>query len=265
MRDSKTRFAAVMAASVFVAAQVQAQTESEPDQQDGSAADEPRPAPPANARAARPPTAPRAAPQPPPYPYPYPPPYPYGYPPPGAYPPPYGYPPPGYPPPYPGYPPPYAGYPPRAASRGPKILPYREGSEPPAGYHLEERTRRGPIIAGSITLGTLYLLSTLVASAADYDNASGWLLVPALGPWLTLAQRDDCSPTIGAYQSECAGDRTAKTLLVIDGLGQSAGAALLVWGMSSKKMVYVRDDVSVLLTPSAVGSNGYGLAARGTF
>lgn len=224
--------------------------DSPPEQQEpGPAPKRPAPAPPQ--------TAPRHPPPPAGYP---------GYPPAG-YPPP-GYPPPGYPP--PGYPPGYYPYyyPPPNVPPPPRERRYVEGQRIPPGYTVEERVRRGPIIAGSIVFGVPYVLGLLAASADDFPNQSGWLVVPVAGPWVTLVSRDDtCHDDFGgdddvSYHYDCTDG--VDTLLVLDGLMQATGAALFIWGVSSSKKVLVRDDVAWRLTPARVGS-GYGFVTHAEF
>jgi hypothetical protein len=189
--------------------------------------------------------------------------------PPGQAPPPYqqqsGYPPPpgyGYPPPpgY-GYPPPpgYYGAPPRQPP--PK---WEEGDPVPAGYHVEEKTRTGLIIAGAITLGVPYVIGLSFASSSNFYNASGWLVVPALGPWLTLALRENrCNQTTTNELVDCVADPLIRVYLVIDGLAQTAGAILLVLGATSKRTRLVPDS-AITVSPVRIGT-GYGLGLRATF
>lgn len=213
----------------------------------------PAAAAPAPAPAPAPAQPPPAAAQPPPAAAPAP----QGYPPPaGYYPPPYGYPPPGY------YPPP--GQPPAPTDDRPKYLPYREGEPAPTGYYLEERARRGPIIAGAIVFGIPYALGLSIAAGADFDNQSGYLAIPVAGPWITMAARDECDDDPNDYDIDCAGDSTLRTFLVLDGLMQATGAALFIWGVTSKTHRYVRNDVGLRLSPARVGK-GYGFAAVGWF
>jgi hypothetical protein len=179
-------------------------------------------------------------------------------------------PPPGYPPyqPYPGYPPPYPGYAPYPQSGygyqppgPPRTLHYEEGQPIPPGYYLEESVRRGPIIAGIIVLAVPYAIGFSVASALDFQDTTAWLLVPVVGPWLTLATREDvCDP--GA--TYCDDDRAIRTLLVLDGLVQGTGAALLVWGMTSTTKRLVRQDMALQIGPRRVGT-GYGIGAVARF
>jgi hypothetical protein len=195
----------------------------------------------------------------------YPPP---GYPPPGYAPPGYGYPPPGYgyPPPgaYPAYPPGYYGPPPQEPPRF-DASKWKEGDRVPPGYHVEERVRRGMVIAGAITLGVPYLIGLSFASAADFENSSGWLAVPALGPWLTMAFREDQCDEVQESYGDCVGDSFLRVWLTIDGLAQTAGAILLLVGIADKKPRLVADETAkIVITPRRVGS-GYGLGIQGTF
>lgn len=234
------------------------------------------PAASAPATAAPPPAAAAPAPAPPPASAPAPP---AGYPPPPAgtyqtypaypqqYPPgAYGAPP-GYPPPPPGYA--YA-YP--TAPRPPESVPY-DGGAVPQGYHLEERPRRGPVIAGVVVLSSAYALGLIAGSADNFPNESGWLVVPVLGPWITLAtrhQEQDCSfNTNGTISGDCVSsddNNTTRTVLVLDGLTQATGAALLIYGLASPKKVVARDFVGSLeFTPAQMGKSGFGGFVMGKF
>lgn len=195
--------------------------------------------------------------------------------PPGAAPAPAGYPPAGYPayPPaaYPPPPPGYAyAYP--TALRPPESIPY-EGGPVPAGYHVEDRPRRGMLIAGPVILGVPYVLGLTVASSENFPNSTGWLVVPALGPWITLAARHRSglctSDTFGTCTSSGVDDSidsTTRTFLILDGLAQATGAILFIYGLSSTKKVMARDFVgSLQLTPSQIGRTGYGGFLSGVF
>jgi len=234
-------------------------------------------APPANASApAAPPVAaaptpvapaPAAAPAPPPAAYPPPPAGAYQtYPayPPAAYP--QGAAPPGYPPPPPGYA--YA-YP--TAPRPPESVPY-DGGAIPAGYHLEERPRRGAVIAGTVIVASAYALGLTVASTENFPNSTGWLVVPVVGPWITLAARHqtDCDGNLNGSFTVCTSssdeNNTTRTFLVLDGLTQATGAILLIYGLASPKKVIARDFVGRLeFTPAQMGKSGFGGFVMGSF
>lgn len=55
-------------------------------------------------------------------------------------------------------------------------------------------------------------------------------------------------------------------ILAIDGLGQAAGATMLIAGIMSPKTVLVRNDLAeVRITPMRLGRDGSGLGFVGTF
>lgn len=131
--------------------------------------------------------------------------------------------------------------------------------------------RRGPIIAGAILFAVPYALGLSFAGGDGFSNQTGWLALPIVGPWITLAARERCDDTptyddtFDRFESPCDGERTLRTLLVMDSLMQATGAALLLWGTLSKTKQYVRDDVTVQLVPTQLGRSGYGLGAVGSF
>lgn len=146
------------------------------------------------------------------------------------------------------------------ALSGPHEMDWEEGAPVPDGYHPATRVRKGPIIAGSVTFGALYLLSVLTAATAqDIANSSGGsrsnpdaaLYVPGVGPFIQMFNT-----------SSAVGD----VILAIDGLGQCAGIALLTYGITSPKHVVVRNDLAtVRLVPVVAGQGSVGMGLAGTF
>ena len=124
------------------------------------------------------------------------------------------------------------------ALSGPSIIKDWEDGEPiPPGYHRRARTRNGLIVAGSVTLGSLWLLSAVIG-ATSIDSchyggcqSAGFLFVPVVGPFIEMGRTGK-------------GSATGELMLAIDGLGQTAGAAMLIGGMSSPKIVLVRNDLA---------------------
>jgi len=169
-----------------------------------------------------------------------------------------------YPPPaYPAPPPPVAvPYP-----VGPKRMAYQDGQPVPAGYRVEERVRQGPVIAGALLLGIPYVIGLTIASFADYKNQSGWLAVPAAGPWLMLSlhKSPDCGGT-GQSNTDCSNvlDFALRFYLTIDGVLQATGTGLLLFGLSGRKLL-IRDDVAFTVRPMPIGRDGYGPAVIGRF
>jgi hypothetical protein len=187
-------------------------------------------------------------------------------PPPAAYPPPAVYSPPAAYPLAPGaYP---VAYPASArtapwAYNYPPVYPYRDGMPLPPGYHLEERPRRGLVIAGWLAAGIPYGLGLTFAASSNFENESGWLAVPFLGPWLTLENRDYGCDDDEADDRSCLEDAVIAPL-IMSGIAQTAGGTLLLVGYLATKTYAVRNDVSYVVLPSRVGS-GYGLTWAGEF
>jgi hypothetical protein len=180
-------------------------------------------------------------------------------PPPGAQPPPYyGQPPPPYgaPGPY-GQPGGYYAPPPVIYVTGPKVMDYEEGQPVPDGYHLQTRARRGLIIGGAVTFGSVYLLSAVVGLSLEAgDRALGgtgdsyWpLYVPLAGPFIA----------IGTTNAQGGGIFT----LMIDGLAQVGGAAMLVGGIAAPATKLVRNDLALQVHP-IVGGGTVGLGVSGS-
>ena len=149
------------------------------------------------------------------------------------------------------------------AMSGPReIKDWHDGDPIPPGYRPVERVRKGLIIGGAVTFGSLYLLSALVAAANADANKGGSnpavaLYVPALGPFIQMPSSDSS---------------TARVFLAIDGIGQCAGVAMLVVGLTSSNTVLVRNDLGQAAPPKPelhfmplVGAGTTGAGVFGTF
>lgn len=171
---------------------------------------------------------------------------------------------------YPGYYP-YsyqypAGYGYPSQYSGPPSLAYEEGKPGPNGYHLESQPRRGLVIAGAVTFGSTYLI-TLLAASSIADDADHWdssdddddeskalpLFIPVLGPFIGISSLD-ASPVGSAW-------------LVLDGIAQGAGLAMLVAGLAYPNKRWIRNDLGVEWTvaPTKAGRDGGGLGLIGRF
>jgi hypothetical protein len=163
--------------------------------------------------------------------------------------------PPGAPPVYgpPSYGPPgYAAQPAGVQVYGPEEITDFDDSAPvPYGYTRVTRTRKGLIIGGAVTLGATYLATAFIgAVAADFLRETGSntsvapVFIPVAGPFLELGQTDSA---------------IAKFYLTLSGLGQGAGAIMLLYGLSSTRTVLVRNDqlivtsVAPMIAPGAAG------------
>jgi hypothetical protein len=127
---------------------------------------------------------------------------------------------------------------------------YREDQPPPPGYVLEERARRGLVIAGVAVVGAFYFTGIITTGVLqDFPNKTGFLAVPVVGPWITLLARDS-SCVSGDLSLDCESEDVAKRLLIADGLIQALGTACLVTGFTWTKSVWVREDLAnVRLVP----------------
>jgi hypothetical protein len=148
-------------------------------------------------------------------------------------------------------------------------LPYEDGDPIPQGYRLREQPRRGLVIGGSLMTGVPWVFSVTGAVGADFEDNSGFLLLPAVGPWLMLATggaKDRDCPSTSSIDDYCDGDRSAlRSILVLDGLVQTGGTIMFILGLKYPRKRLVRDDVTVSLAPTPLGRDGYGLGALGTF
>jgi hypothetical protein len=162
-------------------------------------------------------------------------------------------PPPGFQPqPVYGPPPAYPVAPYYAQQMAPLTLDYDEGQPVPPGYHPVSRARKGLVVAGAVTLGSLWLLSSLTAAVAHDAGSKGLdgLYAPCVGPFIVIGTaKPNSSATLG---------------LVIDGLAQTGGLAMLIGGIAAQQTVLVRNDAGFELRAAPmVGRGTYGLGFIG--
>ncbi|HEX3763363.1 MAG TPA: hypothetical protein VHW23_31930 [Kofleriaceae bacterium] len=170
---------------------------------------------------------------------------------PAPYPPPP--PPPGgaMPPAPPGYAPVYGPQPVMPPYAPAEITDFDDSAPVPYGYTKVSRTRIGLIIGGSVTLGATYLCTAFVGALAEaVDNVDrnntnvAPVYVPVVGPFLEIGETDSSF---------------ARFWLTVSGLGQTAGAIMLVYGLTSPRTTLVRNDqlivtsIAPLVAPGASG------------
>ena len=142
------------------------------------------------------------------------------------------------------------------ALSGPReIKDWNEGDPIPPGYRPVERTRTGLVVGGAVTFGVLYLFSLLAASIGEDVKGSGKnelapLYIPAIGPFVQMANTDSS---------------TGKFFLAIDGIGQTAGAAMLIVGLVSPRTVLVRNDLAEIRLAPVLTRDARGAGLVGTF
>ena len=128
----------------------------------------------------------------------------------------------------------------------PHTLPYAEGMPLPPGYHVIRRRPRALLAAGAALLGGSYLASaltaaTVIAGHARHRSEVAPLFAPLAGPWITLATSRDAALNDP--------DRRANGVFVmIDGVAQITGAALIVAGLVLREPVLVRTRESYKTT-----------------
>lgn len=143
------------------------------------------------------------------------------------------------------------------ALSGPRQLEGTDGPPPP-GYTAVMRTRKGFLIGGGATFGVSYGISAMtaaigadIASAGGGSNVAAAMWIPVAGPFIQATQVDGAS---------------AKLVLAGLGAAQTAGAVLLYYGLTTKKRMFVRNDLvsNMTVTPMAGGGNA-GLVLSGQF
>jgi hypothetical protein len=103
--------------------------------------------------------------------------------------------------------------------------------------------------------------------SADFDNGTEWLALPFVGPWLTMGQRNyHCDTNNGRTEdsADCLADVFVVMGLLMDGVMQAGGGALLLTGYLSTKKTLVREDLALTIRPVASRS-AWGLTAYGRF
>ena len=129
-----------------------------------------------------------------------------------------------------------------------------------------EPMRKGLLVSGLSIGGGLYASSVVVGAMDGYSNSKGFLLVPLLGPWITLATRR--SPRCGGAAAETDDCRTSgltPMLLLLDGMGQFAGSILVTVYFAAPAYRWVPNITSsIAITPVVQGETN-GVIVSGTF
>lgn len=145
-------------------------------------------------------------------------------------------------------------------------LPYEEGDPIPPGYHLVHRRRKGLIIGGLITTGVPWLIGLMAAVGNDFEDNTGLLVIPVIGPWAMLASKSARDTSCTPYDGICDASKSGlRATLVFDGIVQLAGATMFTAGMFFPRTRLVRKDVVVSFVPTTFGHGGYGFGAIGRF
>jgi len=149
----------------------------------------------------------------------------------------------------------------------PDVLPYDPSKPIPPGYELQNHIRVGYVISGSIVGGIGYGLSAVVALLGDQtDFQRGWLLVPVLGPFISMATQTETCKRGYPVPEQCGKDSGTIEGLAVLGTLQIVGSALFAYGeLSRKPRLVLTQEYSLHLTPAMIGQGAYGLTAFGAF
>ena len=146
---------------------------------------------------------------------------------------------------------------------------WEEGDPIPPGYREDTRIRKGLVIGGSVTLGSLWVISIIFGAAGasieqtDEDlngdtngiTPEDWyvLMVPVAGPFIGIA----------TLEPEGAGT----AFLILDGVAQAGGLAMLIAGLAARE-TYIRPvpygEIDVRVAP-VVAPGFAGMGLNGTF
>ena len=141
------------------------------------------------------------------------------------------------------------------AASGPRTLEWEPGEPVPQGYRPVSQIRTGLVVGGAVTFGSVWLLNALVASVGiDINQGQAWpLYIPILGPFIAM----------GTFQRVQAVDAF---FLVLDGIVQAGGLAMLIAGIAAPRHQLVRNRYTSLLFPMPVsfGNGSAGIAFGGT-
>ena len=141
----------------------------------------------------------------------------------------------------------------------PETLPYQEGDEIPPGYARDSRIRTGLVVSGGVTFTVAWLVSIFVAAGIgtqEVETSTGLeesrgnraLYAPIVGPFIAIGTLHDPG---------AAGIFT----LVVDGVTQNAGVAMIFAGLFAREQLLVRQQKKrVELVPWPGG-----LTLRGAF
>jgi hypothetical protein len=139
------------------------------------------------------------------------------------------------------------------------IKDWQDGDPIPEGYIKTTRLRTGLIGGGAGLFGGLYLVSVLSGAILyDYNRRTGqsqdhWpLFVPVIGPFIDIGT----GRSMTAYGA---------VTLVIDGLGQAGGVAMIIAGVAAPKTVLVRVAGVEVMPMPIVAKDVRGFGFAGTF
>jgi hypothetical protein len=171
------------------------------------------------------------------------------------------------PPAYPTYVPPASA---ASTDARPPVLPYYEGMPVPPGYDVVHKPASGLLTGGVVGLSISYGTAVIVGATQGFDNATGWLAVPLVGPWIAVAERDyeQCKTSTVQQARRCAskvvGEVQYITFVAVDGVFQIASALIILAGAVSARDELIRQDlVHVKVAPGQTGGVDWAVTLQG--
>jgi hypothetical protein len=155
----------------------------------------------------------------------------------------------------------------------PPILPYRKGMPVPDGYEVVHRPNSGLITGGAVGLGLAYGVALIVGASEGFENGTGWLAAPLIGPWGAIgARKYECQSATQtvAEAKKCVraavGEVQLITVIAVDGLAQLATVVVMIAGALSSHDELVRQDlVNVAVIPPSDKREPWQLGLSGKF
>jgi hypothetical protein len=125
--------------------------------------------------------------------------------------------------------------------------------------------RKGLVVAGSVLFGSVYLTTLLAAPLGNVGEAScaGGVCSAVSRPAKLLIL-----PVAGPFTLLGATDETGAVFLVLDGVLQAGGVAMLAAGLAVPKTMLVQSDahnVTWMPAPMTFGARSAGLGVIGAF
>jgi len=132
------------------------------------------------------------------------------------------------------------------------------------------------MIGGGLTWAAAYGTGLVYAMGKSFDNGTGWLAAPIVGPWGAISGRDfKCESSQDVTQDQvdscvdgALGEVTSITFLAMMGMVQAVGVTLFFVGVGDTTEQWLRADladVQVGADTGPVGDSGYGFVLDGTF
>lgn len=124
---------------------------------------------------------------------------------------------------------------------------------------------------GALTLGLSYAAALGLAMADGFDNGTGWLVVPIVGPWAATGARSfscqaETVPEARLCFEAAYNEATTIAVFAVDGVLQAVGLALTIAGLATRTHELVRNDVKVVdVSAKARPNGGFDVTLSGAF